>query len=147
MIAQRFTLTANWQTAEHTLGILTDHRDMFVAFTLEPGKRRGAGPMLPGFYALVRHGWGDEPVSIKKTWALVGANSVHHQGSPGYRPHMRTGIVIHAGNTIEDTEGCILVGMQIGYSDLGPCLINSAEAMERVRAKIGQGDATLHIRR
>lgn len=147
MIGQRFKLTAKWQDAQQTVGVLTDHRDSFVAFTLEPGRGSNPGPVIPGFYALERHGWNDEPVKFKQTWALSGTICVHHEGSPGYRPHFRTGIVFHAGNTVDDTEGCILVGLQLGYSDGGVCLIDSQKAMDRVRKKIGLAEATLHISR
>lgn len=51
-----------------------------------------------GRYKVIRHGWeNNSPVKFKQVWQLCGVPN-------------RSNILIHAGNTISDTEGCILVG-------------------------------------
>ena len=49
-------------------------------------------------------------------------------------PH-RTEILIHVGNTIKDTYGCILPGMRVGDW----AVHNSKDAMNRLRQYLGSG--------
>ena len=45
----------------------------------------------------------------------------------------RSGIIFHKGNVEEDTEGCILLGMEIGTIEGRPAVMQSKTAMERFR--------------
>jgi hypothetical protein len=46
------------------------------------------------------------------------------------------GIRIHPGNTVEDTNGCLLVGERVIQHQGKPFLTNSAVAFERLFAKL-----------
>lgn len=56
----------------------------------------------------------------KNVWEVTGV--------PG-----RSAILIHAGNTIQDTQGCILVGQQLGTVDGLPAVVGSRAALEALR--------------
>lgn len=48
----------------------------------------------------------------------------------------RSLILIHTGNTIKDTEGCILVGKEFSVIDGLPAVTESRATMEALRAKL-----------
>jgi len=54
-------------------------------------------------------------------------------GVPG-----RTHILIHAGNTISDTQGCVLPGLAIGFLEENLACLNSRKALSVLLEKIKQ---------
>jgi hypothetical protein len=93
-------------------------------WTLEDAKE-----FIPaGEYHCGLHGWANEPVKIKKVWEVLNV--------PG-----RSAILFHAGNTDEDTRGCILVGFGV----LQGKLISSADAIQKMRWTIGEHGFDLQI--
>lgn len=96
----------------------------FPLWTLEDAKE-----YIPaGEYQCGLHGWGSEPVKIKRVWEVLNV--------PG-----RSAILFHAGNTDEDTRGCILVGMGVMQGKL----VSSADAILKMRWTIGQAGFDLQI--
>ena len=138
---KRLTLKRRWYDEDRTIGELYDGQE-FVAFTMEPGDGDREHPRVPpGFYDLERHGWAGEAVKYERTWALVG-HGVSHQREPGIS---RCAVLFHAGNRDEDTLGCIIPGMTIGRLGGEPAVLNSREAMMRLRVHLGDLDGFLVI--
>lgn len=106
-------------------------------YTLEePWKNNAKGQScIPaGSYPCVPHGW--EPntkLKQKKAYRLTGT-------------HPREAILIHTGNTVNDIEGCILVGMQEGLLGGMDAVVRSRDAMEKLRDIIGNKPFTLIIK-
>jgi hypothetical protein len=48
----------------------------------------------------------------------------------------RSAILIHAGNTIDDTHGCILVGRSFSHMGKLPSVMQSREALNELRLKL-----------
>jgi hypothetical protein len=46
-------------------------------------------------------------------------------------PEGRSGILIHAGNTTEDTRGCILIGSHVEFDDKEAKVLNSRIALKK----------------
>ena len=62
-----------------------------------------------------------------QTWEVVGV--------PG-----RTFILFHAGNTVKDTQGCILPGLQVGVIAGWPAVLGSRKALSTVLASLNEND-------
>ena len=90
-----YTLTRFARTGDGVLGRLGEW------YTLEEedlGNQRNISCIPAGVYLCIRH-----------FYAHGGYETFEVTGVPG-----RSGILIHAGNTEEDTEGCILLGKSLG---------------------------------
>lgn len=86
-----------------------------------------------GTYEVKPHGWQpDSPVKYKSVWQL--------QKVIG-----RSAILIHAGNTKKDTQGCILVGMTLQVTQLGSSIGDSRMAVDLMRKEIGNRSFTIVI--
>lgn len=48
----------------------------------------------------------------------------------------RTGILIHEGNTIHDSKGCIIVGSTFGNIDKLPAVLNSRATLQMLRSTL-----------
>lgn len=137
---KRLTLTRRWYEDERTLGELHIGSE-FIAFTMEPGSADTDAPRLPtGFYHMVRHD-GNE-FRYKDTWALEGRD-VTHQPWPGIS---RSAVLIHAGNTDEQTKGCIMLGMSIGRLRGETATVASGDALNKLRGILGDAEAYLTIK-
>lgn len=86
-----------------------------------------------GTYQVKPHGWEEKtPFKYKQVWQL--------QRVPG-----RSAILIHAGNTHQDTEGCILVGLGMQVTQLKSMVSDSRLAVELLRKEIGEREFTIVI--
>lgn len=101
-----------------TFGLLY-HGQIPLCNTLEdpPNNNQVGISCIPrGLYECLPH----NGVKFKNVWML--------QNVPG-----RSAILIHAGNTIDATSGCILVGMGLGRISGQPGIINSQTALNMLR--------------
>lgn len=101
-----------------TFGLLY-HGQIPLCNTLEdpPNNNKVGISCIPrGLYECLPH----NGTKKKNVWIL--------QNVPG-----RTGILIHDGNTIIDTQGCILVGTGIGVINGQPAITNTQTALNMLR--------------
>lgn len=116
-----------------TLGILSGPDCPFTLFTLEEPWLNNASRVscIPaGTYVCRPHAWGEDKAKFhfKEVWEVTKVPN-------------RTAILIHAGNTLKDTQGCILVGKILaGFS-----VRESQSALHLLRRYIGQHSFTLQI--
>lgn len=104
-----------------TFGRLWDSTGQFLCYTCE----------LP---------WRNNQHSI--SCIPVGTYSVSHYNSPNH-PNTwelivpnRSNILIHNGNTENDSQGCILVGNAIGIVNGLPAVLNSVMTLDMLRTKL-----------
>lgn len=120
-----------------TLGKLSTNTQKEVLWSLEDAWKNNANSIscIPaGKYKFVPHGWEpNSPVKFKKCWRLVGV--------PG-----REAILIHAGNTDADTQGCILAGIDLQITAGKPSILQSKAAMEHLRLLIGPNEGVIVIK-
>lgn len=105
-------------------------------FTLEDQWRdnaRGNSCIPAGVYRVVPHGWeAGSPVKFKQVWEVKNVPN-------------RTAILLHAGNTHMDTEGCILLGMGMQVTQLQSRVDDSRTAIELMRKEIGKAEFMLTV--
>jgi len=121
-----------------TLGVI-QHNGKTLVYTLEEPWRNNApgnpnaeteSCIPPGSYKVIRHGWEPNATThFKRVWRLLNV--------PG-----RGAILIHAGNTTADTEGCILVGMAPSNGGVR----DSVKALDYLRAILPENGFTLEVR-
>lgn len=58
----------------------------------------------------------------------------------------RKGIQVHIGNDLSDTTGCILVGKELGHSDIGPTIHKSTQAFAELKSMCGVDRCKLVIK-
>lgn len=96
-----------------------------------PGGVAGLSCVPAGIYQLVKH---DTPAH-PRTWALVNPGlGVYHLPDdvpPGQQG--RAVVLIHPGNTAEDTEGCVLLGMARGMFGQEQAITGSRQAFARLQ--------------
>ena len=100
------TLTRIAKRADYTIGRLDDENGVKICDTLEPTWRnyKGGELKVPRKSAVPE---GTYPVVVTKS-KKFGKYLPLLVGVPGFE-----GVRIHSGNTVNDTEGCILVGQNL----------------------------------
>ena len=100
------TLTRIAKRADYTIGRLEDENGVKICDTLEPKYRdyKGGELKVPRKSAVPE---GTYPVVMTKSKKFGKYLSLLF-GVPGFE-----GVRIHSGNTVNDTEGCILVGQNL----------------------------------
>jgi hypothetical protein len=107
----------------------------------EPGKRESCVP--DGVYKLIPH----NGTRHKNVWALENPTlGVWHHSVPDSATYGRAAILIHAGNTVADIEGCILVGLRHGRIEGTDAVLESRIALDQLRALLGPTSHHIHIR-
>ena len=103
---KKLTLKRIAKKADYTIGRLEDENGVKICDTLEPTWRdfKGGELKVPRKSAVPE---GTYPVVITKS-KKFGKYLPLLVGVPGFE-----GIRIHSGNTVNDTEGCILVGQNL----------------------------------
>ena len=102
----KLTLKRIAKRADYTIGRLEDENGVKICDTLEPKYRdyKGGELKVPRKSAVPE---GTYPVVVTKS-KKFGKYLPLLVGVPGFE-----GIRIHSGNTVNDTEGCILVGQNL----------------------------------
>jgi hypothetical protein len=137
---KRLILERRWYEGERIIGELSCEGH-WVAFTMEPGLDDEDHPCVePGFYFLERHD--DSGYKYVDTWALVGRD-VSHQPEPGVD---RSAVLIHPGNLDQHTVGCILLGLTLGRLENETAVMQSGDALNRLRGFLGRENAFLTIK-
>lgn len=107
----------------------------------------GGAPMFScvpdGDYVLEPHSSTKHPNTFALVNHLLGV--YHGPGDiPSGQKYGRSDVLIHKGNTVADTEGCILVGQSVGF--MPPSLIGSKLAYDSLMTTVGAGPHQLSIR-
>ena len=116
MVKPVFTLTRITSAKDGVLGVLHDSNNAYCVTLEDPwdNNRVGNSCILPGAYEVVPH----SGTKYKNVWRLLNV--------PG-----RSAILIHAGNSQKDTQGCILVGTS--YVPDQTRIANSQAALNNLR--------------
>lgn len=112
------TLIRHISNKNGTFGILYKDGSQLCVTCEDPWNDNmvGSSCIVPGTYKVERH----ESAKFPHTWELMDVPC-------------RIGILIHNGNTIQDTHGCILVGISFGIVAGLPAVVHSVEALSMLR--------------
>lgn len=106
-----------------------------------PGRRGSCVP--DGQYKLEPHDSPDHP----NTYRLVNIGlGVFADVSPYGASAGRTNVLLHTGNTIDNTEGCILVATSFGMIQSRHAIVDSVRAFDKLREILGRNSHVLNIR-
>lgn len=114
-----FTLKRVSMTDEGVFGVLLDPANHPMCVTCEDpdnGNKPNISCIPPGLYQVVPH----SGAKFRNVWRLLNVKG-------------REGILIHAGNSIEDTQGCILAGTRFGRYKGKAAAMASQDAIELLR--------------
>ncbi len=109
------------QSDSGTFGVITLDNKPIAVTCEDPWKdnKTGESCIPEGTYKCVPHS-GEK---YKNVWRLENVPN-------------RTAILIHNGNTIKDTQGCILVGEKLGYVVGRPAILNSKRKLTELQATL-----------
>lgn len=133
----RITVIRNPSTPRGTIGSLTTSEGVFLCNTLEDPVREVAGRSvenwkIKGATAIPR---GTYRVIFSRS-PKFGPDTLSVLDVPGF-----THIRIHAGNTADDTEGCLLVGTATAAGTLQGSRIALEALKQRLHGVIDSGDS------
>lgn len=130
------TLTRYGYTPMGTFGLLKIEGTDFQAYTCErpwQNNERGVSCIPEGVYPIVP--------------------CIHHPGQPDAYPAYllqktdpRAEIEIHVGNTMDDVQGCILLGSELGFAKGKWAVVNSTTTFKRFMELMAGDSGTLSIR-
>lgn len=127
-----FLLTRTLMDKRGTMGRIVGPGLSEVIHTLEEpwqGNKQGISCIPVGTYLCMPHGWEKGSTKhFKQVWEVCNVPN-------------RTAILIHAGNTLADTMGCILVGLDPEQFRVG----RSQAALSQLRAAIGERPFALTV--
>lgn len=129
---KELTLTRFLDTGKETLGYLECEDLLFYLWTLELSwkeneRRKSCIPCPKNFYLVRNHRSPNHGECFRLDYVKD-----------------RLNILIHKGNTIKDTKGCIIVGMSLGNIKGKPAVLQSTEALQLLRS-IFKTDFKLNI--
>lgn len=127
----KLTLERTYDKAKPTYGELWCGGDMICqTFELPWWNNQHNISCIPeGTYEVIPHNTEDKP----NTFELVDVPN-------------REGILIHTGNTVRDTLGCILVGAHEGELNGEPAILDSQSAMKLLRERLNGQSVTIEIK-
>lgn len=114
-----YRLTRTSYTPQGTFGVLHDAKGYPLCLTLEePWKdnQQKISCIPVGVYRCVTHNGS----KFKNVWRLENVKD-------------REAVLIHAGNTLDDTEGCILVGARFGMVNGKRAVLDSKNTLNQLR--------------
>lgn len=111
-----------------------------------PGGQQGVSCVPDGAYKLYPH----QGSKFRDVFGLRNAAlGVYRQPAdiPAGQKYGRSAVLIHAGNSVDDIEGCVLVGMRHSILDGRHVVLESRKALERLKSLVSfAGDHDLFIR-
>lgn len=117
-----YTLIRRLSVSEVTFGRLLDESGNLLCYTLElpwDQNNHDTSCIPIGTYKCITH----DSLAHPHTWEITGVPN-------------RSAILIHEGNTAENSKGCVLVGTTTGSLEGSPAVLNSKLALEKLRATL-----------